>query len=126
RAATEQQDYRLDDDPWQAPIDDAIAARNFVTVGELLRDTLKVPIDKQEQRQQNRVSACLVKRKWKRRQGRHPDSGKQYWRYERPGDWLPDSTKPADTPAEKREKRARRPSPVSPDAPPEWVTEDSE
>lgn len=77
--ARAQQGARLEQDPWLAPIGEFITARSFVTMGELLKDCLKVTLDKQDGRAASRAAACLTVLGWVRRQRRV--DGRPRWMY---------------------------------------------
>lgn len=85
--AADEQEGRRQADPWQAKIEDYTQGKPYVTVREILYSCLRVGADqygaidvsKWQQRDANRVAACLRALKWKREQVR--DGKKREWVY---------------------------------------------
>jgi predicted P-loop ATPase len=80
-AATEEQDDRYSVDPWDEVIARYVDVRTEVSVSEILRDVLGIPINDWSQFNQNRVARSLKSRKWFRCQKQIGE--RRQWLYRR-------------------------------------------
>jgi predicted P-loop ATPase len=80
-SANQEQSTRFDSDPWQARIEDKASAYESLTVDQVLREFLDMPIAAWNQSAKSRVAHILRAMGWKRRQIRSGD--KRPWIYER-------------------------------------------
>ena len=79
-AAKAAQEGRREHDPWEGFISDEMASRKDISIRELLSGVLQIPIERQTQRDQNRVARILQAAGWRRRQVRR--GRKRDWVYE--------------------------------------------
>jgi predicted P-loop ATPase len=82
--AEEQQEARYQHDAWEPLVTEYISSRSSVSVGEILKHKLGIPVDKWNQIDQNRVARCLRLIKWERKQVRAAGSTQRMWLYFRP------------------------------------------
>jgi predicted P-loop ATPase len=73
KIANEQQSRRFKPSPWLAPISGFITGKTEVTVAVILEDCVKVPTERQSQRDMNEVVRCLQHLGWRSRQVRRTD-----------------------------------------------------
>jgi predicted P-loop ATPase len=75
--ANEQQSRRFKPSPWLEPISDFITGKTGVTVAVILEDCVKVPRERQGQRDMNEVVRCLQHLGWRSRQVRRTDGSRE-------------------------------------------------
>jgi predicted P-loop ATPase len=80
-AAEIEQGGRYQSDAWQALIDEFCASVETVSIGDLLKSALFLPIEKWGQPEQTRVARCLRAAGWERYQ--HRQGMQRTWRYRR-------------------------------------------
>jgi predicted P-loop ATPase len=64
KLATVEQDARHETDPWESAIHGVLALRKMITVDEILRDVIKLPLEKQDRKEQMRVAGFLSRVGW--------------------------------------------------------------
>jgi predicted P-loop ATPase len=74
------QGARYQADAWQEPIRDWLSARASVTIGEILREAVHLPVDRWGPADARRVARCLRALGWERYQVRDEAGGRE-WRY---------------------------------------------
>jgi predicted P-loop ATPase len=79
QAAREHQEERLITDPWEWRICDHVVGKVEVSVAEILDACIKIPAERQTQRDENRVARILRAMKWERKQARR--NGSRTWLY---------------------------------------------
>jgi putative DNA primase/helicase len=82
RDAEDEQAARYQSDAWMTIITEFCAGVETVSIDEILKGALFLPIDKWGQREQNRVASCLRAAGWERYQQRQGPQ-KRPWRYRR-------------------------------------------
>lgn len=79
--ASEEQQQRYDEDPWQQLIENWVQDRDHVTVNEILNTCIqKLPKD-WNQSDKNRIARCLRAIGWTRKRGSKDEQGKREWRH---------------------------------------------
>lgn len=68
-----------DEDPWEEPIRQWIAAPNVVRIGEILTHALKIEVGRQDRWAEMRAARVLNKLGWERR--RFTEGSKRVWKY---------------------------------------------
>jgi predicted P-loop ATPase len=90
RLAAAEQDNRFQQDPWEQAIREFLIGRFETSIEELLKDAVKLPLDRQDHAAALRVGAVLRHLGWTRHQTRTP-SGERPYVFRRYPDPTPDA-----------------------------------